>query len=411
MLFLLALRDWKLPLALAVFPALLLAAASSAYGQTETVLHFFCSQPNCADGASPQFVTPVLDENGNLYGTTATGGTYGYGTVFEMTPSGTETVLYSFADGWTDGSEPWAGLVRDNEGNLFGMTCCGGSFGLGTVFKVTPSGVETILHTFGASGDGAEPYNSGLIQDAAGNLYGTTQYGGAHPCCGTVFKVTPTGTEIILHSFSNAGRDGYSPSGSLVMDKHGNLYGTTFGGGDHRYGTVFKLTPSGTEKILYSFSHKEWALWWPVGPLVLDAEGNLYGVTAGGGNGSCKKFGCGTVFKLTPSGTRTILHRFSNNGTDGWFPWSGLVWDAKGNLYGTTKRGGSQDSGTVFELTPQKHGWTETILWSFNDYDPYGKDGAGPLGGLVLDKNGNLYGTTSGGGPYPYFGTLFRVTP
>jgi len=403
-------------LTLAVLSAMLLAAFQLAHAQTETVLYSFCAQPSCADGAYPTFVTPVLDKKGNLYGTTNSGGTYGYGTAFEVTPSGTETILHSFD--WTDGAAPQAGLILDKKGNLYGTAAYGG-YGYGTVFELTPSGTETTLVNFDFT-DGANPLGS-LIEDSEENLYGTTSSGGAYGY-GTVFELAPSGTETVLYSFDTNGY-GYYPGEGLVMDKLGNLYGTTGAGGAYGYGTVFELTSSGTVTILYSFGKNGTDGWSPAGVLVRDRKGNLYGTTIYGGayKKGCFGIGCGTVFKLTPSGKKTILHNFDNNGTDGWYPYAGLVRDAKGNLYGTTMGGGAYgDSvcypygcGTVFKLTPSGK---ETILHSF---DPNAGDGSNPWGGLVFDENGNLYGTTVYGGAYncgpygsPYgCGTVFKLTP
>jgi uncharacterized repeat protein (TIGR03803 family) len=354
---------------LALLPAILgliVITSQIAQTQTETILYSFCAQPNCGDGAGPSWVTPVFDKKGNLYGTTWGGGAYscnhgGCGTVFELTPSGTETILHSFDNNGTDGYSSWGGVILDNEGNLYGTTLGGGSGGLkadGTVFELTPSGTETILHGFESHGaDGYWP-NPGLVRDADGNLYGTTSEGGAYSS-GTVFKVTPSGTETILHSFDLYGTDGAYPANGLVVDKKGNLYGTTVMGGAYLEGTVFKLTPSGTETILYSFGASGDG-YYPIAGLVFDKKGNLYGTTVDGGayshqGNGCALYGCGTVFKLTPSGTETILHSFGASG-DGYQLNGGLIFDKKGNLYGATYRGGDYCApygcGTVFRLTP-----------------------------------------------------------
>ena len=374
--------------------ALLLAAIPPAHGQTETVLYSFANSP---DGANPRYVRPVLDTSGNLYGTTEYGGAYGYGTVFKLTPSGTKTILHSFDPNGTDGAYPVASLVM-YKGHLYGTTVEGGTYGIdGTVFELTHTTkgwTETILHSFGAGGDGSQPY-SVLTFDKLGNFYGTTNVGGAYSY-GTVFKLTPSGTETILWSFGN-GTDGANPLAGVVLDRNGNLYGTTEYGGAYNQGTVFKLTPSGTETILWSFGNGTDGAY-PVAGLVM-YTGNLYGTTANGG-----AYGDGTVFEVTPSGTETILHSFVNNDIDGINPYAGLVM-YNGNLYGTTVNGGgiSGVAGIVFKMTPSG---TETILHVFGGSG----DGAFPWGGLVFDRSGNLYGTTFSGGANGV-GTVFKVTP
>ena len=395
-------------LTLVVFAALLVAAGLQAHAQTETVLYSFAGAPS--DGANP-WVKPAFDEKGNLYGTTLGGGAYNYGSVYKLEPSGTETILHSFDSDGSDGYSPYAGLVSDN-GIIYGATQLGGAYGQGTVFELTPTKngwTETILHSFALNGtDGAEPF-AGLVLDKEGNLYGTTYEGGEYNQ-GTVFKLTPSGTETILHSFDFNGLDGYYPDGTLVLDGKGNLYGTTTYGGPYGCnedgcGTVFELTPSGKERILHSFGASGDGSN-PYGSLVPDKMGNLYGTTDLGG-----AYNYGTVFELTLSHgtwTETILHSFDNNGTDGTDPAAGLVFDANGNLYGTTIGGGAYNYGTVFELSPPSGGsglWAETILWSFGS----GTDGHYPEASLIFHKDGNLYGTTSYGGAYG--GTLFVLTP
>ena len=254
-----------------------------AHGQTETVLYGFAGSP---DGGGPGAAL-IRDKEGNLYGTTLAGGVYnacyggssGCGTVFKLTPSGTETILWSFGNG-KDGSSPSGSFIFD-KGNLYSTTRYGGAYNGGTVFKLTPSGTETILWSFGNGADGYNPY-AGLVVDKLGNLYGTTSAGGATSCyngCGTVFRLTPSGTETVLYSFGSQSGDGYFPLAGLTMDAKGNLYGTTLAGGAYNQGTVFKLTPSGTETILWSFGN-EWDGAWPNGGLVFDHKGNLYGMTA-----------------------------------------------------------------------------------------------------------------------------------
>ena len=384
--------------AMAMFCAVLFVAVPPAQAETENVFYSFVNSP---DGANPRFVTPVLDAKGNLYGTTNYGGAYNYGTVFKVTPSGEETILHSFDPNGTDGAYPWAGLVRDAKGNLYGTTVEGGTDVIdGTVFKLTRTRkgwAETILHSFGASGDGSQPY-SVLTLDKTGNLYGTTNVGGAYSY-GTVFELTPSGTETILWSFGN-GTDGANPLAGVVRDAKGNLYGTTEYGGTYNKGIVFELTPSGTEKVLWNFGGGTDGAN-PYGGVIRDAKGNLYGTTANGG-----VYGDGTVFEVTRSGMETILHSFDNNDIDGFNPYAGLVMDKKtGNLYGTTISGGGTGSsaGVVFELTPSG---TETILHTFTG----SPDGASPWGGLVFDRTGSLYGTTFAGGASGN-GTVYQVTP
>jgi len=282
---------------------------------------------------------------------------------------------------------------------------------LGLFAAAVPSAhgqTETILHSFsGGLSDGMNPYLVTPVFDSNGNLYGTTQYGGAY-CggfCGTVFKLTPSGdtwSPTILWSFGN-GTDGSTPLAGVVLDGQGNLYSSTFFGGDDDYGTVFELSPSGAETVLHSFVRNGTDGNYPQGSLVLDAEGNLYGTTTYGGDLACGE-GCGIVFELSPSGTETILHSFTPNGTDGYHPVGNLLFD-NGKLYGTTGQGGVYNGGTVFELVPSKNGWTENILWNFGN----GADGLEPFAGLIQDKKGNFYGTTNGGGAYGY-GTVFELT-
>jgi uncharacterized repeat protein (TIGR03803 family) len=357
--------------------------APRAQAQTLTVLHTFTGSP---DGLSP-LAGLVRDWNGNLYGTTVFGGAYGWGTVFKVGPTGKETVLYSFTNS-PDGSQPHAGLVMDEAGNLYGTTISGGSSDAGTVFEVDTSGNETVLHSFTNSPDGAAPV-AGLVRDWKGNLYGTTPYGGDLACdppygCGTVFKLGPTGKETVLYSFTNS-PDGAVPEAGLVMDEAGNLYGTTVSGGSSCCGTVFKVAPTGKETVLHSFSFSDGSA--PSAGLVRDWKGNLYGTTVEGGSS-----GVGTVFIMDPTGKETVLYSFAG-GTAGAYPYGALVRDWNGNLYGTTFYGGDlacsapYGCGTVFKLGPTGK---ETVLHSFTG----SSDGLFPFAGLVMDEAGNLYGTT-----------------
>ena len=382
----------------ALLSALLLAAVRPAHSQTESVLYSFANSP---DGANPRYVTPVLDAAGNLYGTTNYGGAYGLGTAWELTPSGKETVLHSFNVDGTDGAYPEAGLVW-YRGSFYGTTAEGGTDNIdGTVFELkhtTKGWTEKILHSFGAIGDGSQPYCALTVDSKTGNLYGTTNVGGAYSY-GTVFELTQSGTETVLWNFGN-GKDGANPVAGVIRDAKGNLYGTTEYGGDFGYGTVFELTPSGTEKVLHSFDLNGTDGAYPLARLVM-YRGNLYGTTVDGG-----AYGDGTVFEVTLSGKETILHSFANNDIDGYNPYAGLT-VYNGNFYGTTSSGGGTGSSTgiVFEVTPT--GTTYGIRHVFSG----SPDGAEPLGGVAFDKLGNLYGTTFSGGVANGYGTVFKITP
>jgi len=392
-------------------------------GWTEAVLYSFCSQTNCADGSQPISGGLVLDAAGNLYGTTTSGGAYNAGTAFELSPAHgggwTEAVLHSFGEG-TDGNNPgWATLVLGPDDHLFGTTTNGGLYNRGTVFELSPKRgggwTETILHSFANTGiDGWVPY-AGLMLDEYGNLYGTTA-GGGGGSVGVTFELSPRGggrwKYAVLYSFNFNGTDGSNPEyGRLILDAEGNLYGTTVTGGTYDGGTAFELKPnangSWTEEVLYNFGGTSTAPIAPLASLIFDGHGNLYGTSAGGGT-----YGQGTVFELSPNGsggwTEQALHSFQNNGTDGYQPFASLVFDATGNLYGTTYVGGRYGLGTVFELSPNgSGGWTEQVLHSF-DID--GLDGILPYAGLIIDSAGNLYGTTWLGGVFNQ-GTVFELSP
>jgi uncharacterized repeat protein (TIGR03803 family) len=428
---------------LAVLALVLILPTGAGAASKYKVLHIF----KIKDGAGP-VAGLIFDGTGNLYGTTSFGGNLGdcggagCGVVFKLTPnsdgSWTETVLYSFTGG-KDGFTPRADLIFDGAGNLYGTTAYGGSFGgncgsigCGVVFKLTPNSdgtwTESVLCTFTGSGDGVIPYG-GLTFHAAGNLYGTTLEGGnLSDCggygCGVVFKLTPnsdgTWTEKVLYSFTG-GKDGGNPQADLIFDAAGkNLYGTTDGGGNPNCeskagcGVVFELSPntdgSWREKVLHRFIVKGGA--YPQGALIFDPTGNLYGTTQVASTGVN-----GLVFKLTPnadgSWTESVLHRFTSS-KDGAFPFAGLIFDGAGNLYGTTAYGGNLNCqggsgcGVVFELVPKSDGsWTESLLHVFQ-----GRPAANTYGGsLVLDKAGNLYGTTSNCGAGQCQGVVFEVAP
>jgi uncharacterized repeat protein (TIGR03803 family) len=340
----------------------------------------------------------------------------------------TERIVYAFTGPNNgDGSGPNGGLVADSVGNLYLSTSFGGTTDAGTVVELSPSGrgSETVLYSFTGSagdGDGAYPFGN-LVIDAAGNLYGTTFYGGAQtPCisgtvgCGTVFKLAPPSvpggpwTESVIYAFQG-GNDGNGPAAGLVFDHAGNLYGTTYGdGGVVSDGTVYRLTPqpngSWSETVLFRFNESDGGQ--PECNLIFDSAGNLYGTTSAGGSG-----GQGTVFELSPTTnglwTETVLHNFL--GLDGSLPgFGGLVMDAAGRIAGTTSTGGQYGGGVVFGLTPPSsagRAWSYGRIYSFGGQS---SDGAGPQAGLTLGAGKVLYGTTSEGGS-DGCGTVFQVTP
>lgn len=363
------------------------------------------------DGDSPA-AGLTADAQGNLYGTTEYGGSQsacsggGCGTVFKLASDDTESVLYAFTGTNGDGFWPAGGLLRDKAGNLYGTTLYGGikghcKYSCGTVFSLTPDGVETVIHAFNGGKDGWAPA-AGLIADSKGNFYGTTQSGGAKDL-GTVFRISRNGTEKVLYAFKG-GSDGANPEASLLLDKAGNLYGTTAIGGTCSNaggcGTVFRLAPDGTETVLYTFTDGTDG-GYPASSLIADKAGNLYGTTEGGGIPgikSCDRSTCGVVFSLAPDRTETVLYSFHGGMNDGGEPHAGVVADTAGNLYGTTYRGGGnkcggQGCGTVYKLAPDG---TESVLAALAISD---KANA-PTAGLIIGANGRLYGTASlGGGP------------
>ncbi len=406
-------------------PPALVAPSRSRY--TENVLYRFRGK----NGSKP-YAGLIFDNKGALYGTTSEGGAYGKGTVFRLTPSGsgyTESFLYSFT-GYSDGWAPQAGLIFDKEGALYGTTTFGGSNKGGTVFKLVPSGsnyTERVLYAFCTKSnctDGRAPL-AGLVFGKDGALYGTTALGGTFGSisgAGTVFKLTPSGSgysESVLYAFcvSPSCASGENPQSGVVFGRDGALYGTTAilcdsDPNNGACGTVFKLTPSGSgyaETTLYTFQCHPWPKCPsgedPLGTLIFEkGSGGLYGTTYFGGT-----HGNGTVFKLTPSGsgyTESVLHSFTG-GTDGGNPWAGLTFGRNDVLYGTTTTVGGQkrpvDGGTVFKLTPSGSGYNESVLHSLGH--------AAPQGSLILDKEGALYGTVSSSGRQDGDGYVFKVTP
>jgi len=412
-------------LAATLIMASILAPGAWAAGKYK-VLHRFTGG---SDGSGPG-AGVVFDSTGNLYTTTRQDGAYGSGTVVELTPnsdgSWTETVIYSFTGG-TDGGASYGTPIFDVVGNLYGTTSAGGVYGYGTVFMLTPnsdgSWTETTLHSFAGGTDGAQP-TSGLIFDTAGNLYGTTTKGGRGNCpeyssatgCGTAYELTRSSgggwSESVLYAFAGGKDGGYLDWGNLVFDGAGNLYGTTRDHGisgprcaGYGCGTLFELTPNSgggwTEHVLHRFNQKDGGD--ADGTLIFDAAGTLYGTTLTGG-----RYNAGTVFTLTLGSdgkwTERVIHAFTD-GKDGGYPYSGVIFDAAGALYGTTNVGGIHGYGTVYELTPESGGgWKESVLHAFKG----GRDGQQPCNDVVFDANGNLFDTTTSGGNG---GTVFEIMP
>jgi len=392
-----------------------LIAAQSAQTPTFSLFHKFTGG---MAGAYPAGGV-IRDAQGNSYGVTQMGGSFNYGTVFMLSPTGKETVLHSFTG--QDGLWPSAELIRDGEGNLYGVTSDGGTaeggkchFGCGVVFKVSTTGKETVLHAFTGGADGGNPITP-LLMDKARNLYGVTFGAGDSSCtggCGVVFRLNNVGKETILYTFTG-GTDGAGPS-TLIRDASGNLYGSTRGGGDINCnrggcGTVFNLDKNGKKTILYSFTDEIDGVA-PVG-LIRDVTGNFFGVAWQGGDLSgCGGTGCGTVFKLDSSHKETVLYRFSG-GIDGANPNPPLIRDAAGNLYGVTEDGGDLNCygnigcGTVFEVDTVGD---ESVLHTFTETD-------GQFArGLTRDATGHFYGTTyiGGSGNCLYgCGVVFNLTP
>ena len=373
--------------------AVSLIVIPSAWSQTLTTIYSFSG---LADGASPA-AGLLPDAAGNLYGTTTAGGSAGgFGTIFKIDVAGNETVLHSFNQ--TDGQDPRSDLLLDSVGNLYGTTFGGGTFDDGTVFKLDPAGTFSTLFSFDpADNPGGEGPIGGLLLDTLGNLYGTTSFGGGSCFDGTIYKLNPAGSTQYLHCFSGA--DGYLPSAGLIR-RGGSFYGVTQFGGASNAGTVFRLGSDGTLTVLHSFSPGPDAS--PVASLITDGQGNLYGTAQGTYTIlRCKTHGgCGTVFKLDPLGNETVLYMFTG-GADGAIPQGGLLRDKAGNLYGTTYKGGDTNLGTVFRINA--NGQFQT-LHSFAG----GAEGARPTGRLIRDAAGNLYGTTSVGGPANE-GTVFKL--
>jgi uncharacterized repeat protein (TIGR03803 family) len=383
------------------------------------------------DGAIPYTGRLAIDRTtGTMYGTTVFGGDlncgggYGCGVVFKLDTAGNETVLHRFTDR-PDGALPGP-VIRDSKGNLYGTAESGGSSSVGVVFKIDSAGKETVLYSFTGGSDGCYPLQ-GLVRDKAGNLYGTTTACLSSHLYGAIFKIDTAGKETTLHSFAGGSSDGASPDvGSMVMDKKGNLYGMTLSGGGpsncgtlYKYsksgkfrllysfagdpnnicsslGTLYKYSRSGEVRLLHSFAGSAWDGCRPLGTPALDGKGNLNGVTF-----ACGRKQSGTVWKVSSSGTETILHNFTQSDPQ---PSAGVALDNKGNLYGLTEYGGAFGWGTLYELSS---GGRFTTLHSF-DYS----DGGNPAADEVLiDKKGTLYGAATQGGSNGSGGTVWTYVP
>ncbi len=380
----------------------LVAAAVAGHAQTFNTLATF-------EGTSGGWPNAALVQgmDGNLYGTTSNGGLNNGGTVFQVTPAGTLATLYNFCSlsNCADGQGPKAGLIQGSDGNFYGTTYMGGSNGSGVIFKITSGGALTTLYSFCPSSNcsgGADP-NAGLVQGADGNFYGTAERGGTgRNCgasgCGVVFKITPSGTFTVLHSFDSG--DGSLPYAGLMQATDGNFYGTTYVGGTNNGGTLFQLTPGGALTTIYNFCSLSNCTDGtnPSGVLAEGVNGDLYGTAGGGLGGSTTD--SGVVFQITTSGTMTKLYDFCSlhNCADGSRPYAGLVRGANGNLYGTTLGGGTTNRGTAFQITPSG---ALATLYNFCSLANC-TDGWYPYAGLVQATNGTFYGTTYWGGACSY---------
>ncbi len=368
--------------------------------QTDTNLHSFAG----SDGSVP-LAGLVQGIDGNFYGTTYEGGTANSGTVFRITNAGSYTVLYSFASSPNDGQNPDAGLVQGIDGNFYGTTYFGGTNNFGTIFRISPSGGYTNLYLFtGPPNDGQNPVGR-LVQGQGtdSNFYGTTADGGANNQ-GTVFQISLGGSNTILHSFGNSSGDGRIPQAGLVQGSASNFYGTTTYGGANNEGTVFQISPSNSYAILHSFGSSPGDGQNPDAALIQGTDTNFYGTThSGGTSSSCGSSGCGTVFRISPSGNNyAVLYSFGSSTSDGQNPDAALIQGTDANFYGTTAYGGKAANGTVFRISPSG---SYTNLYSFGNVP---NDGRIPQAGLVQGANSNFYGTTAYGGANNE-GTVFEL--
>jgi uncharacterized repeat protein (TIGR03803 family) len=368
----------------------------SAQAQSYKVLYSFTKDSAAGDNPTSSL---VRDPEGNLYGI-ALGGTFGRGVVFELSDTGQESVLYNFKGSDGDGDVPDSMSFRDAAGNLFGTTYQGGAYSFGTVFKLDTQGAETIVYNFCRETPCAKgAYPGGVIPGKNGSMYGITYAGGNFSCeitgCGTVFKINHYGDLTLSHAFGGTDGDGQNPNAGLVLDESGNVYGTTMWGGADGRGVVFKMTSGGNETVEYSFQGAADGEY-PNGGLVQDGEGNLYGTANQGG-----AYNYGTVFKITASGEFTVLYSFPG-GVSGANPYANLTLDQQGNIFGVTAAGGVHNFGIIFQLDASGD---EQVLHNFGEEG----DGVHPSG-LVIDASENLYGTTYQGGKYNY-GCVFQVVP
>jgi len=411
-----------------------LAPMGTASAYTQKTLHSFCANNNCVDGDDP-LAGLLMDASGNLYGTTETGGKYDKGAVFKLVPNAnktkyTEHVLHSFCAqaGCAGGSYPsYGSLITDVDGNIYGTAGGGGKFGGGVVFKLKPLAngwgygvIHSFCHNTNCT-DGSEPdyglayagQAAGAFWDETSPLFGTTTVGGANNM-GAVYKLAPTGSGWsfqVIHSYSS----GFH-GGDLLVDSSGNLFGTTLLGGANSGGTIYRLT-AGTwgETTLHNFCAEANCAdgWEPSGRLLMDAAGNLFGTTGGGGAGAhcTADHGCGVVFERTANGKFKVLYDFCSrsNCRDGLDPSAGVIMDASGNLLGTSYEGGTGSGGTAFSLS-RSNNWAETVLYNFCSALNCA-DGAGPVAPLIMDASGNLFGTGATGGANGDYGTVFELKP
>ena len=383
---------------------LMLALAARAQGQTFTVLYNFTGG---LDGWGP-YAGLIQDSSGNLYGTTSLGGDskctpgygYGCGVVFKLDTAGTETVLHTFS-GSPDGADPIAPVIRDKAGNLYGTSSYEGPSGNGTVFKIDPTGNYTVLYSFTGDSDGCYPWQ-GLVRDKAGDLYGTTSSCGSSGY-GTIFQVDTAGTFTLLHSFTGRSSDGAYPYyGHLTMDKAANLYGTTSGGGSSGNGVLYELSKSGTFRVLHSFAGGASDGCAPSGSVLLDKAGNYYGTTE-----YCGSDKDGVIWEVSKTGKEGILHNFGGGSSDGCNPAAGVTRDSMGDLYGVTYGCGANGKGALYELSG---GGTLSLLYSFGGSDA----SSAPIGEVLRTAKGTLFGTALTPSPpccQDTFGTVWSYKP